>query len=111
MNEKGFEENSNSRIVKRGKLSWIVFLFTLFVVLINLISFVFPALIISEMGSGNVIDSIAGLTGTYKIDPYELGYWVAPLFVANIIVFSIFALYHWNKLPDSVSHAFESLFL
>ncbi len=110
MSEKGFEENSNSRIVKHGKLSWIVFLFTLFVVLINLISFVFPALIISEMGAGNAIESIAGLTGTYKIDPYELGYWAAPLFVANIIVFSIFALYHWNKLPDSVSHAFKSLF-
>ena len=111
MSEKKVEENSNSNIAKHGKLSWIVFLFTLFVVVISLISFVFPALLISEMSSGNPIESIPDLTGTYKIDPYEIGYWAVPLFVANIIVFSIFAFYHWNKLPDNIRHAFESLFI
>jgi len=53
MSKKGLEENSNSNIAKRGKLSWAVFLFTLFVVLISMIAFVFPALLISEMGSVN----------------------------------------------------------
>jgi len=109
MSEKNLEENSNSKIEKRGKLSWIVFLFTLFVVLISLISFVFPALLISEMGSGNVIEEM-GLEGTYKINPYEIGHWAIPLFVANIIVFTIFALYYCNKLPYSIRHALESLF-
>ena len=109
MSEKKLEENSHSNIAKRGKLSWIVFLFTLFVVLTSLISFVFPALLISEMGSGNNIEQ-TGVEGTYKINPYELGHWVVPLFVVNIIVFTMFVLYRWNKLPDSIKHGLESLF-
>ena len=109
MSKKELEENSDSEIERHGKLSWIVFLFTLFVVLISLISFVFPALLISEMGSGNVIEEL-GLEGTYKINPYEIGHWAIPLFVANIIVFTIFALYYCNKLPYSIRHALESLF-
>ena len=110
MSEKNLEENSNSNIGKRGKLSWIVFLFTLFVVLISLISFVFPALLISEMGSVNLIEK-TGIEGTYKINPYEVGHWAAPLFVVNIIVFTMFALYRWNKLPNSIKNALESLFI
>jgi len=109
MSEKKLEENSNSNTAKRGKLSWIVFLFTLFVVLISLVSFVFPALLISEMGSGNEIEE-TGVKGTYKIEPFEVGHWAAPLFVANIIVFTMFVLYRWNKLPDSIKHGLESLF-
>jgi len=109
MSEKKLEEDSNSNIVKRGKLSWIVFLFTLFVVLISLVSFVFPALLISEMGSGNEIEE-TGIKGTYKIDPFEVGHWAAPLFVANIIVFTMFVLYRWNKLPDGIKRGLESLF-
>ena len=109
MSKKNLEENSNSKITKHGKLSWIVFLFTLFVVLISLISFVFPALLISEMGSGNMIET-TGIQGTYKINPYEIGHWAAPLFVVNIIVFTVFVLYRWNKLPNSIKHALESLF-
>ena len=109
MSRKGLEENSDSKIPKYGKLSWIVFLFTLFVVLISLISFVFPALLISEMGSGNAIEQ-TGVKGLYKINPYETGHWAVPLFVANIIVFTLFVLYRCNKLPDSVIHGLESLF-
>jgi len=109
MSKKGLEENSDSNIVKRGKLSWAVFLFTLFVVLISMIAFVFPALLISEMGSVNEIEK-TGLEGLYKINPYELGYWAVPLFISNIIVFTVFALYYCNKLPDSIRHALESLF-
>jgi len=109
MSRKGLEENSDSKIPKYGKLSWIVFLFTLFVVLISLISFVFPALLISEMGSGNALEQ-TGIKGLYKINPYETGHWAAPLFVANIIVFTLFVLYRCNKLPDSVIRGLESLF-
>ena len=61
------------------------------------------------MGSVNEIEKI-GLEGLYKINPYELGYWAVPLFVSNIIVFTVFALYYCNKLPDSIRHALESLF-
>ena len=38
-----------------------------FMVLISLIAFVFPALLISEMGSGNPIEN-TGLKGLYKIN-------------------------------------------
>ena len=78
-------------------------------VLISLVSFVFPALLISEMGSGNAIEE-TGIKGTYKINPYELGHLAAPLFVVNIIVFTMFVLYRWSKLPDSIKRGLESLF-
>jgi len=103
MSKKGLEENSDSKIPKYGKLSWIVFLFTLFVVLISLISFVFPALLISEMGSGNAME-VTGVEGLYKINPYEIGHWAVLLFATNIIVFTLFILYRFNKLPCSVVH-------
>ena len=109
MSKKELKENSDSKIERHGKLSWIVFLLTLFVVLISLISFVFPALLISVMGSGNVIEE-TGVSGLFKINPYEVGHWAVPLFVVNIIVFTIFVIYRWNKLPSSIKHALESFF-
>ena len=109
MSKKELKENSDSKIERHGKLSWIVFLFTLFVVLISLISFVFPALLISVMGSGNVMEE-TGVSGLFKINPYEVGHWAVPLFVVNIIVFTIFVIYRWNKLPSSIKHALESFF-
>ena len=109
MSIKGLEENSDSNTPKYGKLSWIVFLFTLFVVSISLISFIFPALLISEMDSGNAMER-TGVEGLYKINPYEIGHWAVLLFAANIIVFTLFILYRCNKLPYSVIHGLESLF-
>lgn len=71
----------------KDSLSLIVFLFTLSVVLISLISIVFPALI---MGPGD---------NKYKVDTFEPGILALPFLLTNVIVFSLIVLYLKNKLP------------
>jgi len=79
-------------------LSWAVFLATFAVVLINLITVVFPALL---MGS---------LTGTkfpVTINLFETGVWTYPLLVSNLIIFGIMILYFKNKLPSTIKKSIK----
>ena len=79
-------------------LSWAVFLATFVVVLINLITVVFPALL---MGS---------LTGTkfpVTINLFETGVWTYPLLVSNLIIFGIMILYFKNKLPSTIKKSIK----
>jgi len=79
-------------------LSWAVFLATFAVVLINLITVVFPALL---MGS---------LTGTkfpVTINLFETGVWTFPLLVSNLIIFGIMILYFKNKLPSTIKKSIK----
>ena len=82
-------------------LSWAVFLATFVVVLINLITVVFPALL---MGS---------LTGTkfpVTINLFETGVWTYSLLVSNFIIFGIVILYFKNKLPLKIKKSIEFIF-
>jgi len=82
-------------------LSWAVFLATFVVVLINLITVVFPALL---MGS---------LTGTkfpVTINLFETGVWTFPLLVSNFIIFGIMILYFKNKLPSQIKKLIKFIF-
>lgn len=71
-------------------LSLIVFVFTLFVVLISLVSIVFPALI---MGPGD---------NKFKVDTFEPGILALPFLLTNVIVLSLMVLYSKNKLPTKL---------
>jgi len=93
---------------KRDWVSWVVFLFTLSIVLISLTSVVFPALIASNnsllqqlRGFGLIID---------EADPFETGIWTGPLFVVNIVVFGIAFLYFKKKLPSQIKRPIEFIF-
>jgi len=85
-------------------ISWIVFLFTISIVLLSLVSVVFPAAI--------------GTSGTIKIpgieierpDPFELGVWAVPLIVVDAIVFGLLILYFKKRLPKRLSNGFSFLF-
>ena len=82
-------------------LSWAVFLATFAVVLINLITVVFPALL---MGS---------LTGTkfpVTINLFETGVWTYPLLVSNFMIFAIMILYFKNKLPSLIKKSIKFIF-
>ena len=91
--------SQNSNII-----SWIVFLFTISIVLLSLVPVVFPAMI--------------GSSGTVKIpeieiarpDPFETGVWAVPLIVVDAIVFGLLILYFKKKLPKQLSSAFSFLF-
>nr|AIF18013.1 hypothetical protein [uncultured marine thaumarchaeote KM3_79_H09] len=84
----------NSEVRRYSKVSWLVFLFTISIVLISLVPVIFPALF-SETFFKTELDGF-GIT-SYNLEPFELGGLAATLIITNIIVFVIFALFK-NKI-------------
>ena len=77
-------------------VTYAVFLFTLGIIGISIISISFPALII---------------TNTYdyplEIDPFESSPWLAPIIISTIILLSIGLLYFKKKLPSVIYNPIE----
>ena len=84
-----------------SKISWAVFLTTLIISLITLVSVVFPALI-SDIVVPNGFDML-GLE-SYDIDPYETGPLAGLLIFSNVIVFG---LYFFRKRIPKISKIFS----
>jgi hypothetical protein len=84
-------------------IPWLVFLFSITMVLITFVSVVFPAIL-----SSNVPD----ILGIPRVGPnqYELGIWAAPLIITNIIVFGLFAAHIKNKLPKHIKNNLQKIF-
>ena len=93
--EKELELNKNSII------SWIVFLATLVVVLITLITIVFPAFLMGSTG---------GIKYPVQIDIFETGIWTYQFLLANFIVFGLLILHYKNKLPKKITKLFKFIF-
>jgi len=89
---------TNSTIVQ-----WIVFLFSISIVLISFISVVFPALILAS-------DTVR-IPGVEPVtpDPFETGVWSGGVIVSCIIIFSLAFLHHKKKIK-SLSKLFEKVF-
>lgn len=97
-------KSATQKFQKAGRVSWTVFIFTISIVLISLVSVVFPALIVS---SGTM--QIPGITSVAP-DPYEIGVWAGSMIAVNIIVFVIAILYFKNKLPNQLSKSLKAIF-
>jgi len=80
-------EQYSSKIV-----TYSVFLVTLGVVGLSVISMIFPALIISST-----------YEFTTDLDPFETSPWAIPIIASSIILFSIGFLYKKNYLPSAIS--------
>ena len=100
-------EKSHSLKFKKNPVSWIVFVFAISIVSINLLSIVFPALISSSVGHSQILQEL-GLS--QKVNPFETGPLIIPLFVFNILVFGLALLYFKNKMPNFLSELFVKLF-
>jgi len=103
--EKPKNEETDSSEIKthqraNSPVSWIVFLFTISIVLISLISVVFPALTARSISEFQ----------DFEINPFETGIWTAPLVVANIILLGIGLLYFKGKLPRSITRSIKFIF-
>ena len=81
-------------------LSWLIFLVTLEIVLISLITVVFPALI------ARTVSPVA----ISPIDPLEIGAYAMPLILSNVIIFGIAILFKINKLPQILKKSIEFVF-
>jgi len=93
--------NKELELKKNSIISWIVFLATLVVVLITLITIVFPAFLLG---------STSGIKYPIQIDIFETGIWTYQLLLTNFIVFGLLILHYKNKLPQKISQLFKFIF-
>lgn len=102
------KKENNTNLGTNNAISWIVFLFTITILSISLVSVIFPALISSSVGNSNYLQELFGLN--QKTDPFELGVMATSFFVSSIIIFGLAFLYFKKKLPNNLSNVFERIF-
>jgi hypothetical protein len=92
------KDTSNSTIIP-----WIVFAFSISVVLISYVSVMFPSLLL-------VSDTLT-IPGVDPVtpDPFEAGVWTGGVIAASAITLGLAFLYWKNKLPNSLSKLFTKL--
>lgn len=76
-----------------------VSIFSISIILISLISVVFPALLI-RLTSGTVLS---------PVEPFELGFFAIPLLLVNSIFFIAYFLYKKQKLPAYFHNSLENI--
>jgi len=92
----------------KNPITWIVFLVTLSVVLLSLVSVVFPALILSNSQNVTELEQI-GVPNAGP-QPFEVGIWAGPLIASNITIFLLYLLYKKEKLPSFLTKIFSKVF-
>jgi len=98
------------KIYKRKKslISWAVFLFVISIVIVSLISVVFPALIASNNSTVKALEEFGVVL--LEVDAYQTGIWAGSLLATNFIVFVIAVLYFKKRLPESIAKAINFVF-
>ena len=84
---------------RSSKITLAVFIFALVIVLINLVSLVFPTLLVTQASES--------ATGE---NPYELGAWAAPVIITNIGVLVFGILFYKNKMPDTIKKSIKTIY-
>jgi len=91
-------ETENKFIKKTPNfVGWAVFVFTISIVIISLISVVFPSFVASN---NTLLKDLAELgIPISPDDPFEIGVWAMPLIATNLVVFGLAILYFKKRLP------------
>lgn len=97
------KENNVDSGIKSQTIPWIVFLFSIGIVLISFISVVFPAMILSS--DTVIIPGVEPVTP----DPFETGIWFGGVIVTSAVIFILAILHHKKKIP-TLSKLFERIF-
>ena len=74
----------------------VIFVICLGIVILSIISVIFPALLASML-----IGSIS------EINPFELGIWAIPIILINIFLFFFGFFYYKKKLPNTIQNLFK----
>jgi len=85
---------------RKNLISYAVLFVSLAIVIIPILSLVFPALIVS-------------LTTEFPdetVDPFEFGVYFPPFLIANLIILGIFILYYTKKLPTLIEKSIKFIF-
>ncbi len=84
-------------------IPWIVFLFSISIVLISFVSVIFPSLVL--VSDTLTIPGIESVTP----EPFETGVWSGGVIAVCAITFGLMFLYYKNKLPKSLANLFRKL--
>ena len=96
-------KSRNTQKIDAEVIPWIVFLFSISIVLISFITVIFPALILA---SDTIV--IPGIESTAP-DPLETGVWSGWVIASNGIIFGLVLLHHKKKIK-LLSKGFEKIF-
>jgi len=111
-NESDDEKLNSSKVnvMKRNQdwVTWVVFLFTISIVLISLVSVVFPALIASSDSTINELKEL-GVT-LFEVNSFELGVWSVLLIGFNILIFTTTFLYFKKRLSKFIKNSIDFVF-
>jgi len=82
--------------MKSNKITYLIFGSTLIIVLLNLVSLIFPTLLISiTIGSQS------------RTNPFEVGAWLVPLVSVNIFILFFGFMYYKGILPKKIKNSFH----
>jgi len=87
-----------NNVENSSKISYAVFFCTLSVVLLILISMIFPALFSSSFG-----------LYAENLEPLELGHQAIFIIVSNVVIFGLGILYYKKKIPLTINGAIEKV--
>lgn len=98
------ENNNSSKNTQNKIIPWVVFLFSISIVLISFVSVMFPSLIL-------VSDTVK-IPGIEPVtpDPFETGVWSGGVIAAGFVTLGLAFLYFRKKLPNSLLSLFTKLF-
>jgi len=89
-------------------VEWIVFLFSVSIVLISLVSVIFPAIISSSNSTTNELKELG--IRLVEVDSFSIGVWAVPFFVTNLIILGFGILYFKKRLPISIKSSIDFAF-
>ena len=82
--------------IRTNIVSLAVFVFALAVVLLHLVSIIFPSLILDTV-----------LETEIKSAPFELGTWAIPVLITNVSLLGLGILFYTKKIPDKIRKLFQ----
>jgi len=101
-----FENNSGQQSLIW--ISWPIFIFSMIIVLLCIVSVIFPTLIASSHSSITKLKDLGVIL--FEVDTFELGVWAWQLIIVNVLIFGTTYLYFKKKLPDIISRSIDFVF-
>jgi len=102
------DETPKNEQKKSFIVEWIVFLFSVSIVSISLVSIIFPAFIASTNSTLNELKELG--VRLLEIDAFSIGVWAVPFFVTNLIILGIGILYFKKRLPTFLKDSIDFIF-
>ena len=100
------EKNQSKK--KSYFIQWIIFLFSVSIVVISIVSVIFPALIASNNSTIKELEEF-GIT-LVEIESFTIGVWALPFIVTNLIIIGIGVLYFKKRLPPIIKNSIDFVF-